>query len=1109
MKMTSASKFIGMGSEEDDGIVASHAPGTSASAEAQPRAGESRFEITFAQAGVGMALVDRQGRYLRVNDKLCRMLGYTREELTTRTFVDITAPEDLEYSIAQMEQITSGRTLSLNFEKCYRHRNGGLLWVALTIAAAIKTTGGFDYLITIVEDVTARRTAQSLVDAHVAQQRLLAAFGQQALANTDIDVLMAQAAQTICEGAGVPVSRTLQLAPPAGQTPDSTLEFKGGMGWESGGHPHRIAGAAHGQECYVLASGAPVLVADYARESRFDPAPEMAINGLASGVEIAIAGADKPYGLIGVYAREPRDFAPECVDFLRSVANILATAIERKRTEDRLAYLGQFDPLTGLPNRRLFRDRLDQAIAQASRNGQFAGLLYLDIDRFKHVNDTFGHDSGDALLVEVARALERCVRSGDTVARLGGDEFGIILSSLARADDAGRVARKIHDTLAESFSCAGEEVFISASTGIALSPGDGDAIDGLIKNATFANHRAKELGRNNYQFYTARMNQRTETCLRLESQLRRAVERGEFLLYYQPKVDLTSGRISGAEALLRWNHPDRGMVSPAEFIPLLEDTGLILPVGLWVLKSACEQLRAWQEAGIEVPGIAVNLSPRQFQQGDFAERAMEVICATGADPGRIEFEITESMLMKDPELAVAQLARLKQLGFMLSVDDFGTGYSSLAYLTRFPLDKLKIDRAFVKDLTTNPNDAAIAQAIISLAHNLRLSVVAEGVENEGQLNFLMRHGCDHLQGYIFSPPVNADDFARMLAQDRKLAIQSEHAAVRPTVLLLDDDPNEVVLLQRAVAPEGYRVLAANTAQQAFELLAANDVQMVVANQHMPGMSGGDFLSRVRQIYPKIARVILTASADPKDIADAVNHAAVHKFMSKSWSPDQWRSTLRAALPQAKAGETRVPRDQAGSTNPRKIRKYARGMAESRYQSVRRVFCGLYEAIMADPIDQARFDANDLYAFQVIERALLAGSEELRRLAKHLQIHRYADLDAINVQAPDRLDRTWRLPILSQTEAVPRPESPATGLVTSTTLPAAEQRGDMTRLTEERVLNHFTFRRLYREVFKRGLDAEWLATDDASTRHIIGEAMASGNPELVAAAHRLQDAEGKS
>lgn len=1078
-------------------------------AEAQAQAGESRFETTFAQAGVGMALVDRQGRYLRVNDKLCRMLGYTREELTALTFMDITAPQDLAYSSAQMEQITSGRTLSLNFEKCYRHKNGELLWVALTIAAAVKPTGGFDYLITIVEDVTARHKAQSLVEAHVAQQRLLAAFGQQALANTDIDVLMAQAAQTICEGAGVPVSRILQLAPPAGQTWDSTLEFKGGTGWESAGHPYRIDGAAHSQECYVLASGAPVLVADYAQEARFDPAAEMSANGLASGVEIAIAGADKRYGLIGAYAREPRDFAPECIDFLRSIANILATAIERKRTEDQLAHLGQFDPLTGLPGRRLFRDRLDQAMAQARRNGQFAALLHLDIDRFKYVNDTFGHAAGDALLIEVSRAIKRCVRQGDTVARLEGDEFGIILTSLARADDAGRVARKIHGALAASFNHGGEEVFISASTGIAISPGDGDHVDGLIRNATFANNRAKELGRNNYQFYTTRMNQRTETRLRLESQLRRAVERGEFLLHYQPKVGLTDGRISGAEALLRWNHPDRGLVSPGEFIPLLEDTGMILPVGLWVLQAACEQLRAWDKAGLDLPEIAVNLCPRQFQQADFAERAMEAVFATGIDPGRVEFEITESMLMKEPELAAAQLDRLKQLGFMLSVDDFGTGYSSLAYLKRFPLDKLKIDRAFIQDLAANPDDAAIAQAIISLAHRLRLSVVAEGVENEGQLNFLIRHGCDHLQGFIFSPPVTADELARTLGEDRRLDIHDGHAAGRPSLLFLDDDPDEIYMLQRALAPEGYEFLAASAAQRAFELLAANDVQMVVADQHMPGMSGVEFLSRVKQVYPNIARVMLTASADPKDVADAVNHAAVHKFMSKSWSPDQWRNTLREAFAQATAAETQAPQNEARVAGPRTIQKYAREKAESRYQSDRRLFCSSYEAVLGEPIDQAQFDTDDLYALQMIERALLAGSAELRRIAKHLQVYRYADLDAINVQAPDRLDRTWRLPILDGAEAVPRPGPPAAVPASPAASFAGEQQGEMARSTEERVRNHLTFRRLYREVFKRDLDAEWFATDDANRNRVIGEAMASGHSELVAAAHRLLDAEGKS
>jgi EAL domain-containing protein (putative c-di-GMP-specific phosphodiesterase class I)/CheY-like chemotaxis protein len=316
---------------------------------------------------------------------------------------------------------------------------------------------------------------------------------------------------------------------------------------------------------------------------------------------------------------------------------------------------------------------------------------------------------------------------------------------------------------------------------------------------------------------------------------------------------------------------------------------------LWVLRTACEQLHAWQSAGSGKLGIAVNLSPRQFQQPDLAERAREIAAAARVDPRLVELEITESMLMNDPEHAAATLAKQKASGFKLSVDDFGTGYSSLAYLKAFPLDTLKIDRAFVNDIATDPDDAAIALAIINLAHNLRLNVVAEGVENEPQLNFLMRHGCDQLQGYLFSPPVEAEGMTRMLAANRKLEMHTRHLQSKPTLLLLDDNKDDLILFQHAVADEGYEILTARTATQAFELLAENDVHVVVSDHHMPGMSGVEFLSRVKQIYPHITRVMVTGTSDPNDISEAINGAAIHKFLLKDWGAEQVRSTMRQAL----------------------------------------------------------------------------------------------------------------------------------------------------------------------------------------------------------------------
>jgi diguanylate cyclase (GGDEF)-like protein/PAS domain S-box-containing protein len=441
---------------------------------------------------------------------------------------------------------------------------------------------------------------------------------------------------------------------------------------------------------------------------------------------------------------------------------------ERREAEQRLAYLAQFDPLTGLPNRDLFQDRLEQTLAQAGRNQWLVGVVQVNLDRFKIVNDTLGHGAGDKLLVMAAERLGEAVRSGDTLARFSADEFAVALSNLARADDASVVAHKVLDALGRPFEIDGQEVYVSASLGVAVYPDDGASGDVLIKNADAAMHRVKEHGRNGFQFYLPEMNERAAQRLQLETALRGALERDEFMLHYQAKVDLASGAISGFEALLRWQQPDRRLMSPARFIPVLEDTGLIVPVGEWVMSTACKQIKTWQRQGMGSRPVSVNLSARQFLQPGLDAAVARMIEETGIDPRLLDLELTESLLMRDAEEAVRVLKNLKSYGVRIAVDDFGTGYSSLAYLKRFPLDALKVDRAFVRDVNTDPDDAAITIAIINLAHSLKLKVIAEGVETSAQLEFLREHGCDEIQGYLFSHPLAAEDCTQLLAEDRRL-----------------------------------------------------------------------------------------------------------------------------------------------------------------------------------------------------------------------------------------------------------------------------------------------------------------------------------------------------
>jgi len=435
---------------------------------------------------------------------------------------------------------------------------------------------------------------------------------------------------------------------------------------------------------------------------------------------------------------------------------------ERKHNEKQLEYLATHDELTGLANRALLQDRLTQSLHYAHRSGRVLAVLLLDLDRFKIINDSLGHNFGDKLLKSVALRLQQVVREADTVARLGGDEFVILLAEVAEPDDVGLLAAKILRSLSEPHQIDGREVTATASLGISLNPKDSDSGATLIRNADIAMYRAKREGGGVFSFYAPEMNQRAIETMELESALRLALEHNEFCLYYQPKVDLASGRITGCEALVRWRHPQRGMVAPNDFIPLAEETGLIVPLGTWVLEEACRQIQAWQTEGLSGLSVAVNLSARQFRKGDLSLIVREILQKTALDPRWLELEMTESMVMDNPAKAISLMEGLKSIGASLSLDDFGTGYSSFASLSRFPIDHLKIDRSFITDIVTNPNSAMIATSIIAMAHHMRLSVIAEGVETEAQLSYLQKHGCDEVQGYFFSPPLPADEFAAML-----------------------------------------------------------------------------------------------------------------------------------------------------------------------------------------------------------------------------------------------------------------------------------------------------------------------------------------------------------
>ncbi len=433
---------------------------------------------------------------------------------------------------------------------------------------------------------------------------------------------------------------------------------------------------------------------------------------------------------------------------------------ERRQAEEKIAFLAYHDALTGLPNRVLLQDRLQQAIAQAERVRNGLALVFLDLDNFKKINDSLGHAAGDALLQEVAQRLKRCVRDSDTISRQGGDEFVLILRDLRGVDSCVPVLGKIMEALQEPYAWEGNELSTSASLGIALYPEDGRDFETLRKKADMAMYRAKEAGRNTYRFFDEEMDEEAVEHLLMRSGLRRAIERGEFLLHYQPQIDLASGRVIGAEALLRWQHPEYGLVPPGRFIPIAEESGLIVPIGVWVLREACRQNAQWLRAGLPPLVVAVNLSAAQFRRGSVEQAVRQALDDAQLPAVQLELELTESILLQDVESVLAAVRRLKQLGVKLSIDDFGTGYSSLSYLKRFDIDKLKIDQSFIRDLASDPDDAAIVHAVIQMSHSLGLRTIAEGVETPDMLQRLRTFGCDEAQGYHYARPMPAAEFER-------------------------------------------------------------------------------------------------------------------------------------------------------------------------------------------------------------------------------------------------------------------------------------------------------------------------------------------------------------
>ena len=690
--------------------------------------------------------IDTAGCIIDVNALFCSSSGYTRHQLLGQPLAQFTrAPGEKQWrpegAIWTGEVTVVGHPARRQWQR--------------TIVPIFNAGNVLDRYICIDIDITARKDFEHTILANAQRERLSADLGRLALATSDLDRLFAAAASA--------------AATALGATEAAVFEFV-----EADGLRHATVRAGAGALTHATGlrlSAVATVLATQPQDQALRPmfAALSAPYDVHSGVDACIICADHQFGMLGVFGDAARRFVPEDHIFLRSITNILATAIERQAAQRKLTYLAQYDALTDLPNRRHLGAFLSDTVRQAVASGQRAGVMFIDLDHFKKINDSLGHDVGDQLLVLATQRLRACVRDGELVARLGGDEFALVLPCAGDDADLVSLAKVLVDTLSQPFTMHGQQLFVSASIGIARYPNDGASAEALLKKADTAMYAAKNKGRNDYCLYTSAMQEGADQRLRLETELHLALENGEFRLHYQPKVDLASGAQSGFEALLRWQHPQRGLVPPLDFIPLLEDSGLIIAVGEWVVREVCAQQRAWQVQGFPRRPVAINLSARQLRQDDLPGAIEGIVRTSGIDPGLLEFELTESMLMADPESAVAIMGRIRDLGIRLSIDDFGTGYSSLAYLKRFPLDALKIDRAFVRDLPHDSDDAAITKAVISLAHSLNLKVVAEGVENLEQLEALKRFGCDEVQGYYTGRPAPAENCFRQEWRGRAIA----------------------------------------------------------------------------------------------------------------------------------------------------------------------------------------------------------------------------------------------------------------------------------------------------------------------------------------------------
>jgi diguanylate cyclase (GGDEF)-like protein/PAS domain S-box-containing protein len=706
------------------------------------------------------------GRWRYVSPQVEEILGYSPEDFVRdpSLWASLLHSDDRHRALAVETEDQLGKENTLPVEYRMRTRDGKVVWMH-DEAVLEADEDGIPVWHGVLYDISRRKGTEQELQRALSQQAVVARLGERALQNSDPQELMEAATELIGKVDGVHSACIWELG-----RDGRRLNLRAGLEESVVGAGRRVSASRDSHVGAALDSGTHAIVPSWKQETRHTMPPVLRAFGAASSLAVVIDGKSRPFGVLDVHATEPHRFGAKDVPFVQAAANVLADAIERHGADQALRHRVLHDSLTGLPNRLSFVDALAEALGKATVSGSPVGILFLDLDHFKLINDSLGHHAGDALLRAVAPRLRSHLRPGDIVARFGGDEFGILIDRLADEGEALAIADRVADAFTQPFSLDGVDHFVSASIGVAVSrPSEAQPVNAelLIRDADAAMYRAKEGGRARCVLFDAEMRASAMKRLEVERELRHALDRDELALYYQPVVNLRSGAVTGLEALVRWRHPERGLLDPSEFVSIAEDSGMIEPIGRWVQERACRQALEWHQLRPDARpfDVAVNLSARQVAHRDLAATVEEILARTGIDPVNLRLEITESVLVEESATAMSSLEALNELGVRLVLDDFGTGYSSLAYLNRFPFHALKIDRSFVDALGIEQEATAIVEAIIGMARALSLEVIAEGVESEVQMSELQRLGCDYGQGHIFHAAMPEREVSRLIAED--------------------------------------------------------------------------------------------------------------------------------------------------------------------------------------------------------------------------------------------------------------------------------------------------------------------------------------------------------